>query len=250
MSGRASCPRRAFALVSMALLLGLAGCSDQVAEQSDSPAGSESTRASADLRTMPDWDPGDEGAGTPIEPGTYLIPGSAWSVGDFTVTFPAGWAVQYGHVYGKHADQPDEFGFYAVVVDEIYSDSCHPGNETTRAVGPRVDDLAAALREQPGGAEVSRAVRTTLGGRPATRVDLRVPEQLDVSKCRIGPYGLQIWHSEPADKYFVLLRDATASVYLVDVDGKRQVFLTQVGSSTSASDRAELRSVLDSIRIE
>ena len=66
----------------------------------------------------------------------------------------------------------------------------------------------------------------------------------------MAPYGLQIWYSEPADKYFVLLDVATASVYVVDVDGKRQVFLTQVAKSTSAADRAELQTVLDSIRIE
>lgn len=91
---------------------------------------------------------------------------------------------------------------------------------------------------------------TTLGGYPATRIDLEVPEQVDVARCRLAPVGLQIWYSEPADKYFVLLAGATASVYVVAVDGRRQVFLTQVSGSTSAADRAELQAVLDSIRIE
>ena len=48
----------------------------------------------------------------------------------------------------------------------------------------------------------------------------------------------------------MLLPGAVASVYVVDVDGKRQVFLTQVSNSASAADRAELQTVLDSIHIE
>ena len=39
-------------------------------------------------------------------------------------------------------------------------------------------------------------------------------------------------------------------MYIVDVDGQRQVFLTQHGSATSDKDLRELRGVLDSIQIE
>lgn len=91
---------------------------------------------------------------------------------------------------------------------------------------------------------------TRLGGYPATRFDLEIPKHRDVSTCRMTPAGLQIWYSEPADKYFVLLRDAIASVYVVDVGGARQVFLAQASTSASAADRTELQTVLDSIRIE
>ncbi len=62
--------------------------------------------------------------------------------------------------------------------------------------------------------------------------------------------GLQIWYSQPADKYFVLLADGIASVYILDVDGERQVFMTQVRSATTDENRAELQAVLDSIHIE
>ena len=60
--------------------------------------------------------------------------------------------------------------------------------------------------------------------------------------------GLQIWYSQPADKYFVLLADGSASVYILDVDGERQVFMTQVRSATTDENRAELQAVVDSIR--
>lgn len=109
-----------------------------------------------------------------IEPGTYRIPDSEWSVADFTVTFPEGWTVQHGHVYLKHSDLPDELSFYAVDPDAIYADACR-GDGDLMEVGPSVDDLAAALLQQPG-PTASEPVETTLGGYPAIRVDLTVPE--------------------------------------------------------------------------
>jgi hypothetical protein len=47
----------------------------------------------------------------------------------------------------------------------------------------------------------------------------------------------------------VLLRDGIASVYIVDVDGRRHVFMTQHRSGTSEGDVAQLQAVLDSIHL-
>ena len=59
--------------------------------------------------TAPSPTPGAIPAGTAaIEPGTYRISRSEWSVVDFTVTIPEGWTVQYGSVYLKHSDAPFE----------------------------------------------------------------------------------------------------------------------------------------------
>jgi hypothetical protein len=59
-----------------------------------------------------------------VDAGTYRIARSAWSLADFTVTFPEGWTVQSGYVFAAHPDADDELGFYAVVVDEVYADAC------------------------------------------------------------------------------------------------------------------------------
>jgi hypothetical protein len=186
-----------------------------------------------------------------IHPGTYRIPASAWSQADYTVTFREGWSVQYGHVFSKHADQDDEHGFYAVVVDEIFTDPSR-GEAVPKAVGSRVADLVTALLEQPGPTK-STPEASVFGGYPATRIDLEVPQGLDLAKCRLAEddvMGLQVWMSTPADKYFVLLPGQRARVYVVDVRGKRQVFLVATGARTSATDKAELAAALDSIRIE
>lgn len=200
------------------------------------------------LRSMPSWNTQDA-AHVPLEAGTYLIPASAWSVADFTVTFPVGWTVQYGHVYAQQSDQEDEFGFYAVVVDDIYADACRGETGSMKPVGASSADLVAALRAQPG-TEVTEPVATTLGGRPATWVDLEMAKSLDLDACSFGGQGLQVWYSAPADKYLVLLPDTATTVYILDVDGKRQIFLTQVPKAASAADRAELQSVLDSIHLK
>jgi hypothetical protein len=236
---------RLFFIAGLLLAASVAGCGPDAVTRSD--ARPQKSAASSALRSMPAGGAEDR-VPLAIEPGTYLIQRSAWSVNDFSVTFPAGWTVQYGHVYAQHTDESDEFGFYAVVVDDIYADACRGETAALRPVGPRSTDLVQALLAQPG-VEATGPVATTLDGRPATRVDLEVPRGADVTACSLGGLGLQIWYSSPADKYFVLLPHATASVYIVEVAGKRQVFLTQTGDPASAADRAELQSVLDSIRL-
>lgn len=192
---------------------------------------------------------GDGDADQAIDPGRYLIPRSAWSATDFRVSFPGGWSVQYGHVFHQNDRHGESAEFYAIDLDEIYTDSCH-GEGVPRALGPDVDDLVTALLHQKG--TVARApVETTVGGHAAARVDVEVPKRLDLADCRLaedGVLGLQLWYSVPADKYFVLLPGGTASVYILEVDGDRQVFLTQQFSPKPA-DRAEVQAVLDSIRL-
>jgi len=185
-----------------------------------------------------------------IEPGTYRVPESAWSVADFSITFPEDWGVQYGHVFHTAVPERRAIELYAVVVDEIYADACDGETGGLADVGPSVDDLATALLRQPG-PKASGPFETTLGGYPAVRIDLRIPDDLDLETCSFGRVGLQIWYSPPpADKYFVLLRDGSASVYIVDVDGERQVFMTQHRSATTDEDLRERQAILDSIRIE
>ena len=113
--------------------------------------------------------------------------------------------------------------------------------------GSSVDDLAAALLEQPG-PKARGPVETTLGGYPASRIDLTVPTAFDLTPCNL-PDALQLWFSPP-DDYAVLFPEDKASVYIVDVDGLRQVFFTRSRSTSSGEDRRELQAVLDSIRIE
>jgi hypothetical protein len=237
---------RAF-VVNVSLVIGLAGCGGTTGKDSGGPAPSTTAPAPV-LPTSDDASPvlptSDDPA--PIPAGTYRMPKDGWSVTDYSVTIPEGWTVQYGHVFASRTDEPAEFGFYGVVVEEIFPDACH-GEEVAVKVGPGTDALVAALQEQVG-PKVSRPVKTTLGGHPATRVDLWIPKDM-TPNCRMMGDNLQIWYSQPADKYLVLLPDTLTRVYILDLDGQRQVFLTQHSSATTTEDVAQLQSVLGSIRL-
>ena len=237
---------RGRAFVVAVLLAVMTGCAGGVALElpASTPSVAPSPTAGPTVTPFPN-----EMEPVAIEPGTYRIPSSAWSVTDFTVNFPEGWSVQYGHVYASNTDGDDEFGFYAVVVDDIFADACDGTTGGLMETGPSVSDLAAALLQQPG-PEASDPVDTTLGGYPAVRIDLKVPQGFDLKACTLEGSGLQIWYSPPADKYLVLLADGSASVYILEVDGARQVFMTQHRSATSDEDVQELQTVLDSIHIE
>lgn len=234
----------AAAVVVIALVA--AGSSLVIGYESTSPPPASPGPPSPTFGSMPS---GDGAMDQAIEPGTYRVLSSAWSAMDFTIGFPEGWTVQYGHIYHR---KPDGYlTLEAAVVDEVFTDACR-GEGVPEPVGPRVQDLVTALRTQPGPV-TGRPVHTTLGGYPATRVDLRVPKGLDLESCRLADdrvLGLQIWYSEPADNYFVLFRGAVASVYILDVGGQRQVFVAQNRSPDSPDARVELQSVLDSIHIE
>lgn len=117
-------------------------------------------------------------------------------------------------------------------------------------VGPTVTDLADALDRQIG-PEVETVSATTFGGGfPALHVALWIPDDLDLTRCRLGEIGLQVWYSEPADKYFVLTDVGPTWLYIVDVDGRRQVFVVYIRGNSSMDDLRELEAILRSIRIE
>jgi hypothetical protein len=224
-----------------------------------SSAAAEPQQATTTSTTVPSI-PLDDGP--PLEPGTYRVSSEGrtgsdpllWSIVDYTITIPKGWKGHTGHYLSKYEDVDETRGLviYPVLVDEIYADACEGERGRTVAVGPEVNDLVDALLAQPG-TVATEPVQTTIGGRPTTRVDLEVPKGADLSSCFLadyGPPGLQIWFSDPGGKYHVLMPGYTSGVYVVDVDGERQVFLTQHGPAASHEDLRELQSMLDSIRID
>lgn len=214
----------------------------------------QSTTTSTTLLEIPENGSDLYPAGPPLQAGTYQVPSGPWSLVDYTITIPEGWRGHNQHYLSKHengevdGDESDSLVIYPVLVDEIFADACPGQAGRTVAAGPEVNDLIEALQAQPG-AVTSKPVETTIGGLPATRIDLEIPKGADLTSCSLAP-GLQIWYSAPSDKYYVLMPGYTASIYVVDVNGERQVFLTQHGPKASDEDLRELQSMLDSIRID
>lgn len=186
-----------------------------------------------------------------IEAGTHVVPARSDAVvTSYTITVPGGWDAQHGVTVGKNPEGPGRISLDAFVLDRIrLTDDACTGPDTLGAELNGVADLVRGLRAQASGPRVADPVEATVGGLPAIRIDLAYPTGHALSNCRLsvadpgqGEGVLQVWFG-----YFVLAPHEIASVYVVELDGGAQVFVTRTADDASAADRAELASVLDSI---
>jgi hypothetical protein len=177
-------------------------------------------------------------------PMTFSVPGEGWSSFDF---------VQGGKNSPGGSDVYD-LQFAAHLVGNVYTGGCHwIGTALSPPVGPTVEDLANALNAQAGaGAPAPTAV--TVGGFEGKKVELQIPEDLDVTTCDSdgdfpifgrwytgAPLGAGPW---------TFGKGQHNTVYILDVNGTRQVIDTMYVAGTSDADRAELDQIVASIRFE
>jgi len=205
---------------------------------------------------LPDYD-----EATPLAAGTYLVPsGKDAVVSPYTITVPAGWESQHGTTVGKNQEDGTgsgrglgAIGIESFALDEVrLTDDACTGPETLGAAQTSTAGLVAGLRAQRSGPRVTDPVATTVGGLPATRFDLAYPASRPLPGCRLSDStpglakgALQVWSG-----YLILFPDESASVYVVDMGGRSQLLVTRTAKDASAADRAELRSMLDSIRFQ
>ncbi len=136
-------------------------------------------------------------------------------------------------------------GFWSV--ENVYADPCKwEGTLLDPPVGPRVDDLVAALANQPG-RHASTPTEVKVDGFTGKQMELTVPA--NIADCYGGefrswaeqsPVGGERYH-RPGEH--VLL-------WIVDVDGDRLVVDAAFFPETSAQDRAELLQVVESVQID
>jgi hypothetical protein len=180
---------------------------------------------------------------------TFAVPATGWSAiaDDF---------VFVGKNVAGGGDGVDLY-FSPHLVDNVYTGGCHwLGTALIPRVGPTVDDLAIALSAQAGpGASPPTAV--TVGGHPGKKVELSVPEGLDVTTCDSdGDFPIfGRWYTDVPDSTFGAApwtygNGQHNTVYIVDVDGRRQVIDTMYLPGATAADRAELDQIIASIRFE
>ena len=214
--------RHAPILASLAVLLGAAACggaapSAPPAAQSEPPAAqSEPPASSGGSPTVPPI-PTKDGA---LEPRTYRMAASPWSVADFTVTVPQGWNIQYGQILSTSTEGGEEMAFSPILPDKVWTAACAGSDSGAQDVGPSVDDLAAALDAQEDSV-ASEPVPTTIGGHEGVRVDLTIPDGFDLHPCNVQDVGFQIAYNTATDGNLVLIADGTMSAHILDIDGKR-----------------------------
>jgi hypothetical protein len=181
--------------------------------------------------------------GDALDPGTYTL---RRAYGTATITVPAGWGSL--EVIGVTKEGSDE-SFMAVLFwsfpddfNEVYTDPCDWSSSIVEPpVGPTVDDLANALAAQAmRGDAVPTAV--TIDGYEGKYLEMSVPTDIDLASCDQGEFRswLGRFHQGPGQ---------IDRIYIVDVDGQREVIVANHMPGASEADLAEQQAILESIDI-
>jgi hypothetical protein len=176
------------------------------------------------------------------------------------LTAPAGWETFDPIFIGKNALDDPGVGLYDILlgahlVGNVYGGGCEwQGTAVDPPVGPSVDDLATALVAQ-GGPGTAAPIDVTIGGHSGKKVELSIPADVDLATCdKENTYPVFArWSFEGyplGGGPWTYGEGQHNTVYIVDVDGTRQVIDTMYLPGTSAANLAELDQILASIRFE
>jgi hypothetical protein len=171
---------------------------------------------------------------------------------------PAGWWTSDPIFIGKNVlGDPALYDILlgASLAGNVYTGGCQwHGTALDPPVGPTVDDLATALVAQ-GGPGTAAPADMTIGGHPGKKVELSMPADVDIATCdrQDGYPVFGMWSPAGAPSAAAPVTYGNSqrnTVYIIDVDGTRQVIYTMHLPGTSAANLAELEQILGSIRFE
>jgi hypothetical protein len=161
----------------------------------------------------------------------------------FTFTVPEGWAgAPFGSDIWLSAENnsgPDGAGFLIGRGGWLFSDPCAESGDTDIPVGPTAGDFVDALVAHPA-LDLSDPVDVTLGGYPATYLELEGPAE------RTDCLYFQAW----APTFYAQGDSNHQPIWVVDVDGVRVVIHGSEFPGTDPQRSAELRAIVASMRIE
>jgi hypothetical protein len=226
------------------------GPSNGVGTKQPSPSATAAPTPSPSPLTLPQ-----SGA---IQPGRYWLNPTGESdvvlLPRIALTLPAGWTAA-GGVLKNYAPDLDPGGFdpsdagagpalVAWQMSGTYVDPCTNHTLVRPTPGPGVDALADAFAHQPG-TTAGPPTAVTVDGYSGKFVELTVTA--DITKCTDKFW---IWASPDGNSRFVQGTNEMNRMYILDVEGRRFTFNARVPARTTAADRAELETVIDSIAIE
>ncbi len=184
-----------------------------------------------------------------LRPGTYVLENHTHLPSlRVTLTVPGGWhAAPFGYAYrgndlGTHV--VTWVGFF--LVGSVYRDPCHV-EQGDFVVGSTVDDLAAALANQPRHPGTT-PTDVTFDGYAGKYVELTVPQHINFANCDLGEF--RIWRDLTKKEPAQMGPGQVDEVWILNVHAIRLVVLAAYTPGTSARDRAELRQIVASVHIE
>ena len=249
-------------VVSLAVVAGLVGGCN--AETGREPAAGDPSTSLTQTSPSPSLPMLDDG---PVTPGRYVVvpPAVGWAECSewapdcppeptharslqVEITIPPGWEAAGSTVIVPRgldegsSEGPDGAGLvmgWTTPSAGLNSDPCLPVPHMTPdiMVGPTVDEFVDAVLAHPS-LKVSDAVDVKPGGYRGQFLQLTAPS--DISDC-------EAWRPFEGGIY-AQGRDNLWSIWVIDVDGLRMVVLAEEFAGTPAKDKAELRSMVESIR--
>jgi hypothetical protein len=199
---------------------------------------------------------------TDLAPGTYAIDPDLDPSTQLRVTWeiPAeGWKSWIG------AGKPSDAGWVSVsitTVSNLVTHGCHDHSWADPPVGPSVEDLATSLADLAPFHVASRPEDVSIGGYSGTHLELTVPDLpvegagIDTRFTNCAEGNLKSWVAaidagEEGDAFYGYTGPGYhEEFWILDVEGTRLMIAAGRSPGSPSEDLEELRTILDSIRIE
>jgi hypothetical protein len=191
----------------------------------------------------------------PLEPGTYFIDPDDDPSTPMRVVYEIpveGWSEWIGAV--KFAEDGDgHVGVSITTVTNVVRHGCRDNSPADPPVGLSVDDLATALADLAPFRVTSPPTDVSIYGYRGKHLQLTVPdlpvEESGFTGCIDS--NLWSWISPLVDAFYGHTGPGyTEEFWILDVEGTRLMIVAHRSPGSPPEDLAELRAVLDSIRIE
>jgi hypothetical protein len=242
--------------LALVVVVGLTGCAQSpgTTDTADSPPTAISEPSSRttiqDIMELPDF--------APLEPGTYFIDPDTDPSTPLRVVYEVpveGWS-QWAGAAKFAAD--GHVGVSITTVTNLVRHGCRDSSPADPPVGPSVDDLATALAGLAPFEVTSPPSDVSIYGYTGKHLELTVPDLPvegqggDRSFPRCVGETLTSWIAPTIGAFYGYNSEPgrTEAFWILDIGGTRLVIEANWSPESPRKDVAEMRAILDSIRIE